>query len=122
MRFEDFIWFPADHNGARDLYSARDLQKVLGYSQWSSFEKVVLSAANNLWMFDDIETTEHFQGGEEQVMRKDGIKGRKRFNFWLTREACCLTVLRAGINSQEAKDAKEYVRSSYPELVWEKED
>lgn len=122
MNFEDFIWSPADHDGTRYLYSARDLQKVLGYSQWQSFEKVVLSAANNLWMFDDMDTTEHFRGGGEQVTRKDGIKGRKRLNFWLTREACCLTVMRAGINSQGAKDAKEYVKSNYPELVWEEED
>ena len=76
-----------DENGVEFWY-ARELQKVLNYSEWRKFEGVIKKAeisCNN----SGIDSSDHFVGIDKMVQIGSGAE-RKQQDYELTRYACYL--------------------------------
>ena len=76
-----------DETGAEYWY-ARELQKILEYTEWRKFEnvinKAIISCENT-----GISRFEHFVGADKMVLIGSGAK-RKQKDYKLTRYACYL--------------------------------
>ena len=76
-----------DENGVEFWY-ARELQKVLNYSEWRKFEGVIKKAEISC-KNSEIDSSDHFVGIDKMVQIGSGAK-RKQQDYKLTRYACYL--------------------------------
>lgn len=101
-----------DSNG-KEYWEARELQKVLEYSQWRNFEQVInkakISCENSkysvLYHFADVSkmvkigVSEHFAGISKTIYMPKGAK-RCIKNYFLSRYACYLIVQNGDPNKE----------------------
>ena len=76
-----------DENGIEFWY-ARELQKVLNYSEWRKFEGVIKKAEISC-KNSGIDSSDHFVGIDKMVQIGSGAT-RKQQDYELTRYACYL--------------------------------
>ena len=76
-----------DENGVEFWY-ARELQKVLNYSEWRKFEGVIKKAKTSC-ANSGIDSSDHFVGIDKMVQIGSGAT-RKQQDYKLTRYACYL--------------------------------
>jgi DNA-damage-inducible protein D len=89
-----------------DYWSARELQTILGYSQWRNFEKVI-EKAKEACKHSEIEVSDHFAELSKMI---DLAKGAQREidDIALTRYACYLVAQNGDSNKSEIAFAQTY--------------
>ena len=94
-----------DEDG-NEYWLARELQPLLGYTQWRRFEETIerakLACQNSGYTIDD-----HFADGGNLVKRPQG-GGSKQSDFKLSRYACYLTAMNGDPRKSEIAAAQTY--------------
>ncbi|PWI45951.1 phage antirepressor KilAC domain-containing protein [Streptomyces sp. ICBB 8177] len=94
-----------DHNG-QERWSARDLQRLMGYDEWRSFEETISRAKASV-AASDLNPLDHFVGAHKVI--KGGRWGQQQVSdYRLTRYACYMTALSADSRKPEVAVAKTY--------------
>ena len=84
----DFEGIKHTDEKGREYWYARELQKVLQYSEWRKFEGVIIKAMEAC-RNSEIDVLDHFVGVDKMVQIGSGAK-RKQIDYKLTRYACYL--------------------------------
>ncbi|PZM82986.1 DNA damage-inducible protein D [Candidatus Gracilibacteria bacterium] len=100
-----------------EFWSARDLQKALGYKKWERFKGVIEKAILNCESSGGI-VRDNFLSEKEffPELGKTSVGGRPRENFLLTRYACYLIALNGDARIFEISIAKTYFASQTRKL------
>ena len=77
-------------SGGREFWYARELQEVLGYTEWRNFEEVIKKAMKAC-IESEILVTDHFVGVNKMIQLAKGAEREIR-DFKLSRYACYLIV------------------------------
>lgn len=94
-----------DHKG-EECWSARDLQRHVGYDRWESFEDVLKKAMEAVEKVG-LEPLDHFRGATKMI--KGGRWGQQQVSdYRLTRYACYMTAMSADSRKPEVAAAKTY--------------
>ena len=114
--FEDFVH---EENGI-EFWFARDLQKLLGYSNWQNFTKVVEKAQKSCKTAEN-RVLNHFIGVSKKVHLGSGAK-REIDNIMLTRYACYLIAQNGDSRKEEIAFAQSYfaIQTRKQELIEER--
>ena len=112
------IW-KTDENGIEFIY-ARDLQKVLGYSEWRKFEGVIEKAQISC-KHNEHNVSDHFVGVDKMVSIGSNAE-REIQDYKLTRYACYLTAQNGDPRKDEIAFAQNYfaVQTRKFELVMQR--
>ncbi|MCL2566562.1 MAG: DNA damage-inducible protein D [Alphaproteobacteria bacterium] len=121
-KFEDLegIW-QFDENGIEFIY-ARDLQKILNYTDWRNFE-LVIDKAKISCKGNNINVLDHFVGVNKMV-KIGSNAARELEDYKLTRYACYLTAQNGDSRKEEIAFAQNYfaVQTRNFELVMQRKD
>lgn len=103
-----------------EFWYARDLMKLLGYTEWRNFEKAILRAVESC-RTSQIEPTHHFVEVNKMVNLGSGAK-RKVKDYMLTRYACYLIAMNGDTSKEEIAFAQGYfaVQTRKQELIEER--
>jgi len=86
--FNDFEGIVQQTDDGIEFWFARDLQHVLGYAKWQSFQSIILKGKTACDHTGD-EIEDHFLDAEKEVVIGSGVK-RSIDDVMLTRYACYL--------------------------------
>lgn len=89
-----------------EYWSARNLQKLLGYVDWRNFHDAMERAAVSCKSVG-IEPANHFVGFTNMVAIGSGAK-RKYDDFWLSRFACYLVAMNGDTGNERVAAAQQY--------------
>lgn len=95
-----------------ECWSARELQKLLGYSKWENFEKVI-SKAKEACQNAGEEIKDHFPDVRKMVEIGSGTE-REIFDIALTRYACYLIAQNGDSKKEEIAFAQNYFAVQTP--------
>jgi len=100
-----------------ECWSARELQKVLGYSKWENFEKVVEKAKESCQNAGE-DTTDHFPDVRKTIPMPKGAE-KQIDDLLLTRYACYLIAQNGDSRKEEIAFAQNYfaVQTRRAELI-----
>jgi DNA-damage-inducible protein D len=101
--FEDLK--KTNEHGA-DYWSARDLQLLLGYTQWRSFEKAIRKAVTSCEQSGN-DPEHHFARARKQILFGKGATQQVN-DFYLSRFACYLIAQNGDPRKPEIADAQKY--------------
>ncbi len=112
------------HANGADIWDARTLYTILGYSDWTNFREVIykaIAASDNSGVF----STNHFREFTELVEIGSGAK-RKIENWHLSRYACYLIAMNGSSEKPEIATAQTYfagqtIRAEAEETLSEEE-
>lgn len=93
-----------DHGA--EFWSARDLQTLLGYSQWRRFEEAITRATTSCEKSGN-DPAHHFAGAGKMVVLGSGSK-REVADWHLSRFACYLIAQNGDPRKQEIAEAQKY--------------
>lgn len=88
-----------------EYWLARELQHLLGYTEWRKFEGVILKAKESCKTSGFIES-HHFVGSDKIV--KAGVTSKKIIDYMLTRYACYLIAQNGDSRKDEIAFAQSY--------------
>lgn len=94
------------HEENFDCWSARDLQEVLGYSEWRNFLKVIDKAKDSC-LNSGVGVLEHFVGANKMIELANGA-ARQLDDILLTRYACYLVAQNGDSAKSEIAFAQTY--------------
>jgi len=89
-----------------DYWTARTMQKLLGYDDWRNFENVMQRAAV-AGKSVGIDSAHHFVGFTNMIETGKGAK-REYDDFWLSRFACYLIAMNGDPSKVEVATAQQY--------------
>jgi len=114
--FEEFESVAIEFSGV-ECWSARDLQKLLGYSKWENFENVV-NKAKEACVAAGESTDDHFPDVRKVIEAGKGAR-QEIDDILLTRYACYLTAQNGDSRKEEIAFAQNYfaVQTRRAELV-----
>ena len=103
--------------GELECWSARDLQKILGYKEWRNFTNAIQKASKACEQ-SGVDVTDHFVGINKMVVLGSGAE-RKIKDIALTRYACYLIAQNADPEKKEVAFAQTYfaVQTRKQELI-----
>ena len=110
--FNKFESIVCDYNGV-ECWSARELQRLLGYSKWDKFQNVI-EKAKNACVNADEDVTNHFPQVEKMVAIGSGAF-RPSIDMLLTRYACYLI---AQNGDPSPRSAQRYKMTFYVFMVF----
>jgi len=112
-RFESICY---SYNGI-ECWSARELQKLLGYSKWENFEKVIVKA-KDACKNAGVEVSNHFPDVRKTIPMPKGAQ-KEIADILLTRYACYLIGQNGDSRKEEISFAQNYfaVQTRRAELV-----
>ncbi|MFZ1323012.1 MAG: DNA damage-inducible protein D [Ignavibacteria bacterium] len=112
-KFEDICY---DYNGI-ECWSARELQKILGYSKWENFEKVIDKAKDSCRNAGE-EISDHFPDVRKTIPMPKGAT-KEIDDILLTRYACYLIGQNGDSRKEEISFAQNYfaVQTRRAEIV-----
>ena len=114
--FNDFEAASSEYE-AVECWSARDLQKLLGYSKWENFEKVIEKAKDACNMAGE-NMTDHFPDVRKMVAIGSGAE-KEIDDILLTRYACYLVAQNGDSRKEEIAFAQNYfaIQTRKAELI-----
>lgn len=114
--FKQFERICYNYNGI-ECWSARELQKLLGYSKWENFEKVIVKAKDACKNAGE-EVTNHFPDVRKTIPMPKGAE-KEIDDILLTRYACYLIGQNGDSRKEEISFAQNYfaVQTRRAELV-----
>lgn len=100
-----------------EFWFARDLQKLLGYTEWRKFVGVI-DKAKEACKRSNFSISDHFVGADKTISMPKGAE-REIEDFWLTRYACYLVAQNGDSRKDEIAFAQSYfaVQTRKQELV-----
>ena len=103
-----------------EFWYARDLMKLLGYTEWRNFEKAITRAMESC-KTGNIEPSDHFVEVNKMVQLGSGAV-RKIKDYMLTRYACYLVAMNGDTTKEEIAFAQSYfaVQTRKQELIEER--
>ena len=103
-----------------EFWYARDLMKLLGYTEWRNFEKAISRAIESC-ASSKVEPSNHFVEVNKMVMLGSNAK-RKVKDYMLTRYACYLIAMNGDTTKEEIAFAQSYfaVQTRKQELIEER--
>lgn len=103
-----------------ECWSARELQKLLGYSKWENFEKVILKAKESCKNAEE-NISDHFTGIRKMVSIGSGAE-KEIDDILLTRYACYLIAQNGDSRKPEISFAQNYfaVQTRKAEIIEER--
>ncbi|MBQ4559724.1 MAG: DNA damage-inducible protein D [Tyzzerella sp.] len=103
-----------------EFWYARDLMKLLGYTEWRNFEKAITRAMESC-KTGNIEPSDHFVEVNKMVQLGSGA-ARKIKDYMLTRYACYLVAMNGDTTKEEIAFAQSYfaVQTRKQELIEER--
>lgn len=103
-----------------EYWFARDLMKLLGYTEWRNFEKAITRAMESCKM-GNVEISDHFVEVNKMVQLGSGSV-RKIKDYMLTRYACYLIAMNGDTSKEEIAFAQSYfaVQTRKQELIAER--
>lgn len=112
-KFEDICY---DYNGI-ECWSARELQKILGYSKWENFEKVIDKAKDSCRNAGE-RVSDHFPDVRKTIAMPKGAE-KEIDDILLTRYACYLIGQNGDSRKEEISFAQNYfaVQTRRAEIV-----
>lgn len=103
-----------------EFWYARDLMKLLGYTEWRNFEKAILRSVESC-KSSEIEPLDHFVEVNKLITAGKGAK-RNVKDYMLTRYACYLIAMNGDTSKEEIAFAQSYfaVQTRKQELIEER--
>ncbi len=103
-----------------EFWYARDLMKLLGYTEWRNFQKAIVRAMESC-AASKVEPSDHFVEVNKMVVLGSNAK-RKVKDYMLTRYACYLIAMNGDTTKEEIAFAQSYfaVQTRKQELIEER--
>lgn len=118
MQFDNVL--QVTENEQVEFWYARDLMKLLGYTEWRNFEKTIVRAIDSC-KSSNIEVLDHFVKVNKMVSIGSGAS-RQVSDYMLTRYACYLIAMNGDTTKEEIAFAQSYfaVQTRKQELIEER--